>query len=212
MKVAIVERFLKQEYGGGLYYMNNANIRMFNDNGVVLLPVSSILEKDFILENADALFVPGGCDVDPKYYKEEVNGAVDFFDFIDELDMAYIDLFYKAHKPILGICRGLQIINVYFGGTLYQDIKNHKGGSFHNVSLIEDSFIYDLYKKENILVNSYHHEVIKDLGKGLRPVAYSDDDYIEAIEGDNVYAVQWHPELYDKDKFISYFINNVFSY
>ena len=210
MKVAIVERFRKQEYAGGLYYMVNANIRMFNDNGVVLLPVSSILEKDFILENADALYVPGGADVDPKYYHENMDGSVGCFDFIDELDLAYIDLFYKAKKPILGVCKGLQILNVYFGGSLYQDIKGHNDGIMHNVKVVKDSFVYDLYKEENIMVNSYHHQAIKELGSGLKPVAYSDEGYIEAFSGDNVYAVQWHPELYDKDRFISYFINKIF--
>ncbi len=209
MKIAVTSRFIKQDFGGGYYYVNNANVRMFNDNGVILIPVTSIIEKDFILKTCDGLFVPGGCDIDPKNYNEEIAGSIEPIDFIDDLDIFYIKEFYKANKPILGICRGIQIINVCFGGTLYQDIKEHQN-VFHDVSVDKDSFVYDLYKKETISVNSYHHQVIKQIGNGLRPVAYSRDGYIEAIQGENIYAVQWHPELYMGDEFINYFIKNIF--
>lgn len=209
MKIAVTSRFIKQDFGGGYYYVNNANVRMFNDNNVILIPITSVIEKDFVLETCDGLFVPGGCDIDPSNYNEEINGSIDPIDFIDDLDIFYIKEFYKAKKPILGICRGIQIINVCFGGTLYQDIKNHKD-IFHDVKVAKDSFIYDLYKKEILSVNSYHHQVIKDLGEGLRAVAYSSEGYVEAIQGKNIYAVQWHPEIYDANNFINYFIKNIF--
>ena len=209
MKIAVTTRFIKQDFGGGYYYINNANVRMFNDNNVILIPVTSTIEKDFILETCDGLFVPGGCDIDPKNYNEEINGSIEPIDFIDDLDIFYIKEFYKAHKPILGICRGIQIINVCFGGSLHQDIKEHKD-VFHDVTVDKNSFVYDLYKQETLSVNSYHHQVIKQLGDGLRPIAHSKEGYIEAIQGDNIYAVQWHPELYDANRFINYFIKNIF--
>lgn len=209
LKIAVTTRFIKQDFGGGYYYVNNANVRMFNDNNVILIPVTCEMEKDFILETCDGLFVPGGCDVDPKNYGEDFNGAKECFDFIDDLDIFYIKAFHSAKKPILGICRGLQIINVAFGGTLYQDIGGHSDTK-HFVYVEKDSFIYDLYKEDKLQVNSFHHQIIKDLGEGLRVVAKSDEGYIEAIEGDNIYAVQWHPEIYDGDRFIRYFIDRIF--
>ncbi len=208
-KIAVTCRFIKQDFGGGYYYVNNANVRMFNDNNVILVPITSIIEKDFILDTCDGLFVPGGCDVDPINYGEKMDGSIEPFACIDELDLFYVKEFYKAKKPILGICRGIQIINVCFGGTLYQDIKNHHR-VFHDVKVSKDGFVFDLYKKETIRVNSYHHQAIKVLGDGLRPIAYSNDGYIEAIEGNNIYAVQWHPEIYDAHNFIKYFIERFF--
>lgn len=209
MKIAVTTRFIKQDFGGGYYYVNNANVRMFNDNNVILIPVTNTIGKDFILETCDGLFVPGGCDINPKHYNEEINGSIDPIDFIDDLDIFYIKEFYKAHKPILGICRGIQIINVCFNGTLFQDIKEHKD-VFHDVNVEKDSFVYELYKQEKLSVNSFHHQVIKKLGTGLRAVAYSKEGYVEALEGDNIYAVQWHPEIYDANNFINYFIKNIF--
>lgn len=208
-KIAVTTRFIKQEFGGGYYYVNNANVRMFNDNDVILVPITSIKDKDFILDTCDGLFVPGGCDVDPNEYNEEINGSIDPIDFIDVLDLFYIKEFYKAKKPILGICRGIQIINVCFNGSLYQDIKGHNK-VFHDVRVEKDSFVYDLYKKEILSVNSYHHQAIKVLGDGLRAVGYSNEGYIEAVEGENIYAVQWHPEIYDAHNFIKYFIERIF--
>ena len=144
LKIAVTTRFIKQDFGGGYYYVNNANVRMFNDNNVILIPVTCKMEKDFILDTCDGLFVPGGCDVDPKNYGEDFNGAKECFDFIDDLDIFYIKAFQSAKKPILGICRGLQIINVAFGGTLYQDIGGHSDTK-HFVNVEKDSFIYDIY-------------------------------------------------------------------
>lgn len=209
IKIAITTRFMKQDFGGGYYYINNANVKMFNDNGIILVPITCEMEKDFILENSDGLFVPGGCDVDPKTYHEKLNGAKDCFDFIDDLDIFYITAFHKAHKPILGICRGIQIINVCFGGSLYQDIAHHENVR-HEIIINKDSFLYDIYQKEQIEVNSYHHQIIKELGKGLRKVATSKEGYIEAIEGDRIYAVQWHPEIDDDKAFIKYFKEHIF--
>lgn len=208
-KIGVTCRFIKQEFGGGYYYINNANVRMFNDNDMILVPITSTIEKDFILDTCDGLFVPGGCDVNPMLYGEDIDGSIDPIDFIDELDLFYIKEFYKANKPILGICRGIQIINVCFNGSLYQDIGNHNK-VFHDVKVDKDSFVYDLYKKEELSVNSYHHQCIKKLGDGLRPVAYSKEGYVEAVEGKNIYAVQWHPEIYDANNFIKYFKERIF--
>ena len=104
----------------------------------------------------------------------------------------------QQHKPILGICRGLQVLNVAFGGTLIQDIPNHSQKAdrhvlTHEVKIVKDSQLASIFN-ESTQVNSLHHQVIDRLGDGLKAVAFSSEGYIEAIEADNILAVQWHPE------------------
>lgn len=209
MKIAIIQRYKYDEYKDGIYYVTNDNVKMFSDNGVTLVPVIDTKEIDRIAKECDGLCVPGGVDINPKLYNEEVNGTETFYDFLDELDYAYIDAFYKANKPILGICRGHQIINVFFGGTLYQDINNHKN-CWHEVSVEADGYINKIYNTSTLKVNSWHHQAVKDIAPGFKVVARSLDGYVEAMEYKNIYTVQWHPEMYDGDTFIKYFIENVF--
>src|SRR5690625_82490 len=117
---------------------------------------------------------------------------------------------YRKQKPILGICRGLQILNVALGGTLYQDIyaqhedKLLKHGQdapsnygTHLINIVKDSKLYQLVQQDQIRVNSYHHQAIKDVGSGLHVSSRASDDIIESIEGKThpfAIGVQWHPE------------------
>ena len=120
-----------------------------------------------------------------------------------------IEAFYKRKKPILGICRGLQILNVYFGGSLHQDLSyrneetiKHNQAAFsfdvtHNIKVSDNSFLSEAFNGE-ISVNSYHHQIIDKLADNFRVVGLSTDNVIEAIEytGDQViYATQFHPEM-----------------
>lgn len=209
MKIAVLERRRKTQYGGDDFMVREDNIRMFENQGVFIMPVSNTVDIDFVVENCDGLYVPGGGDVDPSFYHEEMNGSIDVVKEMDENDFAYIDAFHKAGKPILGICRGHQIINVFFGGSLHQDIPNHDN-VWHEVNVDKDSFVYDLYKTERLKVNSWHHQSVKDVAPGFKVIARSDDGTIEAMQYKNIYTVQWHPEMYDADKFISYIIENLF--
>ena len=110
---------------------------------------------------------------------------------IDTLDFAIIKAFNNVNKPILGICRGIQAINVCFGGSLYQDIPYHKLSKEerHNVKFEKESFLYNCYNTEQMLINSLHHQSIKEVAKGFNVVAKSDDGIIEAIENKNIIAV-----------------------
>ena len=158
----------------------------------------------------DALILSGGGDIHPKYYNEEIKESVRIDTQRDEAEFKLLDEFLKAGKPILGICRGCQVINVYFGGSLFQEIDNfaeHKPEPeqklYNKVASIKDSVANKLYGDE-FVVNSYHHQAIKKLGNGLK-ATHKCGNIIEGIEHETlpIIAYQWHPEkisLSQKDK------------
>ena len=149
----------------------------------------------------DGLILCGGVDVDPARYGEELDGSVDIDLKRDEVEYALIKTYLEAGKPILGICRGHQILNVYFGGSLYQDIpevdKHRQSGEdmIHMVSARPGSILGKLYG-ESFAVNSIHHQAVKALGKGFCTTADWQGQYAEAIEHSEypIFSVQWHPE------------------
>ena len=150
----------------------------------------------------DGLLLCGGRDMDPARYGEEVAGARNIDFERDEREWALLEAYIRAGKPIMGICRGHQLINVFFGGSLWQDIpeaelharKNDRDGA-HPVVAVEDSILYRCYGRE-FSVNSSHHQAIKVLGRELRETASWKGKYMEAIEHTSlpIFAVQWHPE------------------
>lgn len=150
----------------------------------------------------DGLILCGGNDVDPKYYHEDLNGSVDIDEDRDSLEFALLKAYVEAGKPVMGICRGYQLINIFFGGTMYQHIPEapiHTNGTdyycVHDVTADPDSIVGRLYGTE-FSVNSAHHQTVKELGEGLRATAWWQDKYVEAIEHDSlpILGVQWHPE------------------
>jgi putative glutamine amidotransferase len=149
-------------------------------------------------EEYDGLLLCGGSDVDPKHYGEDINGSVGIDAERDAAEFELMNAFIAAGKPIMGICRGHQFINVYFGGSLYQNIEEaelHKGGKAHLVTSEPDSVVRSLYG-ESFSVNSTHHQATKELGKGLRVAATWNGKYVEATEHTSlpIITVQWHPE------------------
>lgn len=160
----------------------------------------------------DAYIVPGGIDVNPISYGEQPHPLLETtrLDY-DEYQLHLIKCMLRTEKPMLAICRGIQIMNVAFGGTLYQDVSLHgpgtmrhsqreimPGGISHKVIIEEGSILQRLYGNE-LWTNSYHHQAIKDLGEGLRVTARAEDGIIETVEAvDHPYmhAVQWHPESF----------------
>ena len=175
-------------------------IAVLSELGCEAVPAGEVCDTD----DFDALVLPGGGDVDPCRYGEEMNGSWTPNPELDGLQFTMLDRFVKAGKPVFGICRGLQVINVYFGGSLVQDIpeaprhrRNRELGvdNVHMTAAEPGSFLAELYG-ESFAVNSAHHQAVKTPGEGLRVVQRSDDGIIEALchETLPVYAVQWHPE------------------
>jgi len=158
----------------------------------------------------DALLLTGGVDVDPAAfgaYPEPGLGSVD--ERRDAFEIALYRAFRALRKPVLGVCRGLQVINVAEGGTLHQHIpalpqawqheqRDLRGTPLHPVKLEPGSRLASAFGTTSVRTNSYHHQAIDTVGAGLRAVAHAGDGLAEAVEersGSWVLAVQWHPEM-----------------
>ena len=216
MRIAIIERIENDKNDTPFnkrYCLDNWFKEIFDELNILLIPVISERNLEQIVNICDGLIVTGSPnDVHPKYYGEEpISGKKYIYDeFILVRDA--VKTFEKANKPIFGICAGIQEINVIYGGTLFQKIPNHclKDGSMHSVNLSEESLLYDIYNENAIEVNSYHNQAIKDLANGFKISAISKDGIIEAIEKDNIVAVQWHPEVLKDMKLFKGIINKLF--
>ena len=155
------------------------------------------------LPAVDGLLLPGGWDVDPSLYGERPDEKVGPID--RELDDTELNLFRQAREqelPVLGICRGQQVINVAMGGSLVQHLEGHEvralGRSHlaHTIEVDPDSELGRAAGEHKIRVNSLHHQAIKDLAEGLQQTAHGEDGTVEGVESDDglIVAVQCHPE------------------
>ncbi len=213
MILAITQRYGLSEKGSEKYSIDKEFKDIFEKLNVLLFPISSLTNIEKVTEICDGLIVIGSpIDINPKNYNEQpITEVHKMAKEIDTLDFTMIKAFNNVNKPILGICRGIQVINVCFGGSLYQDIPNHRLPlkERHNVKFEKDSFLYDCYNVEQMKTNSRHHQAIKEVAKGFKVVAKSEDGIVEAIENKNIVAVQWHPEYMMDIKFFDYFVNKI---
>lgn len=150
----------------------------------------------------DALLLPGGGDLEPWRYGQELEGACNLDPERDQTELGLLEQFVQDKKTILGICRGLQVINVFFGGTLIQDITGHsaKDGEdrLHPVHTSDPDLRW--LCGETTVVNSAHHQAIGCVGKGLQAIQWAEDGIIEAVRHESlpILALQWHPERLKK--------------
>ncbi len=161
-------------------------------------------------ELADGFIFTGGDDIDPCYFGETVHeGFGDFIRIRDIFELPLANQVIKTKKPMLGICRGIQLINVAYGGDLYQDIPiefskktPHRQNPpysvpTHPVEIVENTMLYDIIGKKDYATNSMHHQSVKRVAKDWVASAYASDGTIEAIELPNypfALGLQWHPE------------------
>lgn len=157
-----------------------------------------------VVDRLDGVLLSGGADIDPSRYGREPDGSDPSEAERDQYELSLLDRVHERELPTLGICRGLQMVNVHAGGTLHQHVPVHAGHDLapntilHEIAVEAESTLGGLYG-ERRSVNSLHHQTIDDLGANLRVTARSDDGGVEAIEHTTlpVIAVQWHPELMD---------------
>lgn len=146
----------------------------------------------------DGLLLPGGGDLHPRHYGAPVLDCRDMDEARDALELELIGAFLAAGRPILGICRGMQVLNAALGGTLRQHVEGHsalgQGDRLHPVRTAADSALGRLYGRR-FTVNSAHHQAVDRLGAGLRTVQWA-GEIVEAAEHETapIWAVQWHPE------------------
>ncbi len=183
-------------------------VRQLNGHPVFINHFTPAHHLDILLDSLDGIVFAGGPDIDPALYNREIEPNIG--EIVPERDVLELELFNRVvqrRMPLLGICRGIQLVNVAMGGTLIQHIPDHfkldhqqkeDGGPFcHDVQIPKGSMLFDLVGKSSILVNSFHHQCIDDLAPKLIATAYADEGMIEAVECPDypfMMAVQWHPE------------------
>lgn len=160
------------------------------------------------MAECDCLLLPGGGDITPAFFGEKNHGSRKIDTELDILQLQALDFCIKKHIPVLGICKGVQVINVGLGGTLYQDMPTARfhsyenGDKYHETVIAKGSCLHDLYG-DHAIVNSAHHQAIRKLGSGLTVIQRCpEDDCIEAVVHRElpILGVQWHPERIDSER------------
>lgn len=211
--IGITASYVKQnEMSEGIYVHQDYDRAIIRAGGVPLvLPVTDKEIIDEYIKICDGIIFSGGEDIVPKFFGQEpIKALGTTYEARDEAEMYMLHEAMKHDKPIFGVCRGIQLINVALGGTLIQDIpsemetsvkhmqENSRQKPSHKVSIDETSLLFDVLHENQVDVNSLHHQNIDKLGEGLVATAFSvEDQLIEAVEHETykkLMAVQWHPE------------------
>ena len=191
------------------YYICDHYKKIFDDLGIVLFPIFNANSAKEAEKVCDGLILPGSDkNIYPEHYGEKRLPDVKYT--VDEYasDKPIVEAFVKAGKPIVGICGGLQVLNIYFGGSICR-IPGHDNVR-HEIDVEKDSFLYEVYKKEKVEVNSWHNWHADRIAPGFKVTARTDDGCVEAIEKGNIVAVQWHPEVDIEMNFFKKFIEKFF--
>ncbi len=216
-KIGIAANILIMDSGmmPGIYraYVNNDYVESVEKAGCipVMLPViSDLADVKEQVKSLDGIVLSGGWDIDPLLYGEQPQPQQGFtMNEVDRFFLAVIKAGDELSIPVFGICKGMQAVNVAFGGTLWQDIgcqmkeclqhmqQAPRYNPTHRICVEEESFLGDVFGKD-VMVNSFHHQSIKAVAPGFRVTASAEDGVVEAIErtqGNFICGVQWHPEM-----------------
>jgi len=195
-------------------YVNAAYLRAVQQAGgvpVALPPHLDANARERLWPLLDALVLTGGGDIDPERFDERPHAAVyDVAPARDALEFALTERALGTGLPLLAICRGIQVLNVTLGGSLVQDLPTEAPGPIahsqaapreeptHDVKVLDGTRLGAVVQRAELAVNSFHHQAIRRLGRGLRAVAWAPDGVIEAVDMPSarglVLGVQWHPE------------------
>jgi putative glutamine amidotransferase len=197
-------------------YVNSAYLRAIEEAGgipVLLPPQLSAAARATLWERLDALVLTGGGDIEPSRFGEPAHPSTTLVSTErDALELELVDRALRDDVPVFGICRGFQVLNVALGGTLHQHVPDVFGNTVqhsqtekrhvatHPVKILtEGTRLGEIFGgSPELAVNSFHHQAVRTLGRGLRDVGWAPDQVIEAVEHEDrqrfVVAVQWHPE------------------
>ena len=210
MKLVGISCDIGESIKQSVHKINDTYIKALESAGCAIVVIPQVNKKSIkgIVERLDGIVLSGGEDIDPSFYHEDKTKFVKRTKIErDNYEMLLLKYAVARKIPVLGICRGCQLINVYFGGSLYQDnslcpsntlmhhAKANKEAIMHNIIVRNDSFLDDILG-EVAIVNSYHHQSIHKLGKGLMKIALSNDGIVEGIQHKElpIVGLQFHPE------------------
>ena len=191
------KKIMNQRYMDAIWYANGLPVVLsYTMDSAKLAEYASIF---------DGFLFSGGVDLDPaRYHEEKLFDSVEIDGERDAFEEALFAVIYPTGKPILGICRGLQAINVWLGGTLYQHIDGHRQlvsaeERTHEIAVYAGSMLHKICGKDSVQVNSFHHQAVRTLASSLTVDAMSADGFVEAAHKEGhrfLFAVQFHPEFY----------------
>ena len=218
--IGITSGLSHNEYGAPVCQIGQAYVTALRQAGglPVMIPIGvTPSSTEEFLKRLDGLLVSGGGDIDPQRFNGIPHPKVDYVSpERDALEIALVDTALAMDKPLLAICRGIQVLNVALGGTLYTHIQDQVENALkhdwypnfprdkyaHTVSLTCESKLDHIYKTDEIRVNSLHHQGIAQVGKGLTATAIAPDGLVEGLEVNGAafaVGVQWHPECLPND-------------
>ena len=194
-------------------YVNKDYVDAVNKAGGIPLLLPPVEDAETVcryVRLCDGFILSGGGDINPALYGEIPHPKLEeFHSTLDHSQWLLTQEILRADKPLLAVCRGVQLLNVVQGGSLWQDVSaidhpvmlhsqfSPRGDLFHPVNIAQDSILHRLFG-DKLVVNSFHHQCLKDLGKGLEITATAPDGIIEAVEMPDhrfVIGIQWHPEM-----------------
>ncbi|WP_409290380.1 gamma-glutamyl-gamma-aminobutyrate hydrolase family protein [Peribacillus sp. SCS-37] len=195
-----------------LHYSYAKSVMKAGGVPVILPPADEETAREWA-DICDGILLSGGEDIDPQLFGEQPHPKLGrIIPERDDTEMAMLPLLREQKKPIFAICRGIQVLNAGLGGTVIQDIesddrsvmKHHQDASTraaatHSVTVERGSLLHDIVGKEELQVNSFHHQAVRDEAPGLKVSASAQDGIVEALESEDkeggwMLAVQWHPE------------------